>query len=138
VVERLATKTLWVPGGTLSDGWMRQDRSVVDDLYDGVPPQLPPRQWQHPSAQRRPAAQASHGSIYDSEQRAVTFRLLELHGAVSWSAAPDDPTGATLAHWVSPSGEPGGESQRRRNLPGREPFIVPPSTRKLPYLGSRW
>lgn len=66
-----------------------------------------------------------------------TFRLLKLHGSLDWWAVPNDPSGATLNREDgSPTfGEPAGMSDeaRRRDLPGRERFIVPPLSTKAGY-----
>lgn len=66
-----------------------------------------------------------------------TFRLYKLHGSLDWYAAPDDWTGATLnrAPTADRFGEPHAydEEKRKRELPGREPFIVPPSATKLAF-----
>lgn len=67
-----------------------------------------------------------------------TFRLLKLHGSVDWWSMPDDVIGMSLARteFRSSFGEPTTqtESTRRRELPGREPFIVPPSFGKSRYF----
>jgi hypothetical protein len=68
---------------------------------------------------------------------AETFRLLKLHGSLSWFMTADDDTGATLRRWE----ERGGfgtppltdESARRRVLPDTEAFIVPPAATKSVY-----
>jgi hypothetical protein len=66
-----------------------------------------------------------------------TFRLLKLHGSLDFWAVPNDSTGATLNREDgSPTfGEPAGMSDeaRRRDLPGRERFIVPPLSAKAGY-----
>jgi pimeloyl-ACP methyl ester carboxylesterase len=66
-----------------------------------------------------------------------TFRLLKLHGSLDWWGVPDDWTGATLSRGEvrSTFGAPGrmGDLERRRVLPGREPFIIPPSLSKAAY-----
>jgi hypothetical protein len=66
-----------------------------------------------------------------------TFRLLKLHGSIDWWAVPDDPTGATLNREPM-EGTFGSyhlldEPSRRYLLPGRDRFIVPPSTVKSAY-----
>lgn len=59
-----------------------------------------------------------------------TLRLLKLHGSASWYWVPNDTTGATIGRLDPPRGtsrsEPVAEVERRRLLPGREPFIIPP------------
>jgi hypothetical protein len=68
---------------------------------------------------------------------AASFRLLKLHGSLSWFMAPGDEAGATLRRWETPGtfGTPPvfDEAARRRALPGTEPFIVPPAASKSPY-----
>ncbi|MGO9963012.1 MAG: hypothetical protein ACLPUG_06230 [Acidimicrobiales bacterium] len=68
---------------------------------------------------------------------APTFRLLKLHGSLDWWWVPSDWTGATLARVDTTSvfGDPQSMSDetRRLVLPGREPFIVPPSATKSGY-----
>jgi hypothetical protein len=66
-----------------------------------------------------------------------TFQLLKLHGSVDWRWSPGDESGATLnrldlnGEWEHP-GLPNRDEMARR-LPGREPFIVPPTAIKSPY-----
>lgn len=121
VIERLARQTLWVDTGGAIYNEQTPGRPVdANDLFDGLPPQEP-----------------ASGLM---SSQAATLRLLKLHGSVSWFAAPNDPTGLTLAQWapekagVDVSEGFDDEDIRRRNLPGREPFLVPPSTRKSPYF----
>lgn len=63
-----------------------------------------------------------------------TLRLLKLHGSLSWYWSEGDDTGATVQRWATPGqfGAPKAEDidARRRSLPGREPFVIPPSTTK--------
>jgi hypothetical protein len=67
-----------------------------------------------------------------------TFRLLKLHGSLSWYWDPDDQIGLTLQRWRIPgcfgSYDRPDEAARRRSLPGRVPFVVPPTTTKSAYL----
>ncbi len=134
VIERLARQTLWVDtGGAIYNGQIPARPVDADDLFDGLPPQEP--------ASVLMSSQAGPASVQLARARpAVTLRLLKLHGSVSWFAAPNDPTGLTLAQWapekagVDESEGFDDEDIRRRNLPGREPFLVPPSTRKSPYF----
>ena len=68
---------------------------------------------------------------------ATSFRLLKLHGSLSWFMASGDETGSTLRRWEMPgvfgSAPLVDEDARRRALPGTEPFIVPPAASKSPY-----
>lgn len=69
-----------------------------------------------------------------------TMRLLKLHGSLNWYWSPGDATGATVAKrdlpgsWLAP--EPYTEEDRQRHLPGRVPFVVPPTATKHPFYGS--
>lgn len=71
---------------------------------------------------------------------APTFRLYKLHGSLNWYAAAGDTSGATLrrapvlSQFLMPAHYP--ERQRERELPGREPFLVPPSTTKSVFYGN--
>jgi hypothetical protein len=66
-----------------------------------------------------------------------TFRLLKLHGSLSWYWGEGDDTGGTLQRWSTPGefGAPRPEDTdaRRRSLPGRVPFVIPPSATKSPF-----
>jgi hypothetical protein len=68
---------------------------------------------------------------------AKTFRLLKLHGSSNWYWTPGDTSGVSLARrslpgrWGQPA--PYTEEERRRELPGREPFVVPPSATKSAF-----
>lgn len=76
-----------------------------------------------------------------------TFRLLKLHGSLDWWSVPGDVSGMSLARMHTESafgvGFSEDEEYRREILPGREPFIVPPSTVKArhyayPLLREMW
>lgn len=77
----------------------------------------------------------------NSVSRRCTFRLLKLHGSLSWSRSPGDVGGETLRRW--PLGGTFGSpqeinrSERAHDLPGHEPFIVPPSSTKSAYYGNK-
>ena len=66
-----------------------------------------------------------------------TFQLLKLHGSLDWRWTPGDESGATLnrldltGRWEHPGFSDREEIARR--LPGREPFIVPPTAVKSAY-----
>jgi hypothetical protein len=68
---------------------------------------------------------------------ATTFRLLKLHGSLNWYWNPGDATGVSMARRDLPGiyGAPEAydDDGRRRELPGRVPFVVPPSATKSPY-----
>ncbi|MCL4448276.1 MAG: hypothetical protein M1483_05555 [Actinobacteria bacterium] len=74
----------------------------------------------------------------DPHQVARSLRLLKLHGSLSWYWSPDDETGVTLQRWWVPPTfgvpPPDDEEARQRALPGRVPFIVPPTAIKSSYL----
>ena len=111
------------------------------DIVDRLPPLPPailseeiPIEWplgdqmkERPPSPRR-----------DADQVARSLRLLKLHGSLSWYWSPDDETGVTLQRWRVPGtfGDPSpdDEDARRRALPGRVPFIVPPTATKSSYL----
>lgn len=69
--------------------------------------------------------------------RCPSFRLLKLHGSLDWWAVPDDTSGMSLSRepvrsiYTMPRTFT--DEERGLSLPGREPFIVPPSTAKSSY-----
>lgn len=66
-----------------------------------------------------------------------TFRLLKLHGSRDWWAVPEDLSGATLnredTHGTFGDPQEMTDERRRRELPGRERFIIPPLSAKGSY-----
>lgn len=78
------------------------------------------------------------GRMLTGSSPIATFRLLKLHGSLSWYWVPGDPTGSTLQRWLLPglfgSPEETGTSSPRVGPPGLEPFIVPPAALKSQYL----
>lgn len=66
-----------------------------------------------------------------------SFRLLKLHGSLNWWAVPNDTSGTSLAREPARSIFEAPQSylevERRSDLPGREPFIIPPTTAKSRY-----
>lgn len=93
--------------------WMSGDEQVRwSDLLDGVPA-MPPI----PGLFGRDAVS--------------TFRLCKLHGSLNWFWVPDDLSGLTLNRWWLEDG-PG----RSRDLPGREPFLVPPASAKSAFFAN--
>lgn len=69
---------------------------------------------------------------------ASSFRLLKLHGSLDTFWVPGDRSGSTInrlpmvsGSWTQP--EPVDESTRRRDFPGRSPFIVPPAAAKSAF-----
>jgi len=68
-----------------------------------------------------------------------TFRLLKLHGSTTWYGVPGDLTGAALRSFRLPGrfGAPNAidDAERRREMPGHYPFIVPPTASKNGFYG---
>jgi hypothetical protein len=127
-----------VDGHCLTDRSGGVPRHVTShDILDRLPP-LPPSILSEelpldaPLPPRRPLL------LPGSDRVAETFRLLKLHGSLSWFWSPDDTTGVTLQRWRSRGsfGQPrlADEDERRRALPGRVPFVVPPTSMKSSYL----
>jgi hypothetical protein len=77
------------------------------------------------------------GPAYLGATPTDTLRLLKLHGSLNWYWSPGDSSGVSIARRGLPGvfGAPERytEEQRRRSLPGRVPFVVPPSAVKSPY-----
>ena len=77
------------------------------------------------------------GPAIIAAESADTLRLLKLHGSLNWYWVPRDVSGVSIARRVLPGvfGSPDrySEEERRRRLPGRVPFVVPPSAVKSPY-----
>lgn len=78
-------------------------------------------------------------AIWAAEQ-VDTFQLLKLHGSLNWYWVPRDTSGVSIARRNLPGvfGDPRPytEEQRQRALPGRVPFVVPPSAVKSAYYGN--
>lgn len=68
---------------------------------------------------------------------AATLRLLKLHGSLNWYWVPEDITGASVARRILPgrfgAPEPYTEENRRRDVPGRTPLVIPPATVKSAF-----
>lgn len=77
------------------------------------------------------------GPAHLGADQADTFRLLKLHGSLNWYWTPGDSAGVSIALRDLPgefgAPRPYTEEQRRRELPGRVPFVVPPSAVKSSY-----
>lgn len=103
----------------------------ADDLYDGLPAVQPPAP---------PPIALDPGEYGPSDRtpapRVESLRLLKLQGSLSWFWIPQDQAGTTLAAWnVIDFGRCLRDQEtRRRDLPGREPFLVPPTTSKASYF----
>ena len=118
--------------------WVR-----THDVLNRLPPLPPQRMYEETRVD------SIHGGIQPSpvdnyvEQPVPaedTFRLLKLHGSISWYWVSDDTTGVTLQRWpdIGKFGDPMGDQRAKiaRQLPGRVPFIAPPSSTKSKYLGN--
>ena len=81
------------------------------------------------------------GAIRWGAELVDTFRLLKLHGSLNWFWTPGDATGLSVARRLLPgtfeASEPYTEEDRRRQLPARVPFVVPPSATKSSYYQNR-
>lgn len=136
-----------VDGHTLIDhrsGPGAHRRVSSDDILDRLPVAPPPT----PDDVQAliDAAGYSSGRYVPTWPRqgvADTFRLLKLHGSLSWYWSPDDVTGSTLQRWRVPGifGQPAADddedaAERGRRLPGRVPFVVPPTATKSSYLSN--
>lgn len=102
-------------------GALAYSRITSWDVLRGQPP-IPP---------------AFDGSRSES---ADTFRLLKLHGSLDWWQVPSDSSGATLSrsHVLPTFGDAArlSDADRRRYLPARERFIVPPLAVKSSYYSN--
>jgi hypothetical protein len=84
--------------------------------------------------QDRPAVPMAGGMWGIGDAR--TFRLLKLHGSIDIFWVPDDRSGGTInrfpmgRRWMSEAVDP---RLRDVRLPGRSPFIVPPSATKSAF-----
>ncbi len=127
VEHAAASSFLW---GEPTTPWVVGRAVRTDDLFDGLPPFLPPVQ--------APEVETSvfGPSALRPAPTVPTFSLLKLHGSLSWFWIPTDPSGTTLAAWNVHELGRGlrDEEARRRDLPGREPFLVPPTTSKASYF----
>ncbi|MET8364126.1 hypothetical protein ABZU53_11210 [Micromonospora sp. NPDC005194] len=85
-----------------------------------------------------PPGPSRGGFLHDPGAR--SFRLLKLHGSLDNYWVPGDISGATVQRlplagsWGNPS--PFDEQERREQLPGREPFIVPPAAAKSSFYNN--
>ncbi|MHB1613472.1 MAG: SIR2 family protein [Actinomycetes bacterium] len=77
------------------------------------------------------------GSDRPNSPSMQTLRLLKLHGSLNWYWAPGDEMGTSVVRRDLPgrfdTPIPYTEEARRRELPGRVPFVVPPSASKSGY-----
>ena len=102
-------------------GWGDNPAVEVDDILADLPSAATPRQ-------------TYNGGLIELTP---TFRLFKLHGSLNWYAAQNDLSGATLRRapvlhrFGAPRHYP--EEERVRELPGREPYLVPPSATKSTF-----
>jgi len=115
----------------------------IHDVLNRLPPLPPSRQNEETRVSNLQGGGMVSMASDDFEQSTPwrgTFRLIKLHGSISWYWVPDDATGATLQRWpnVGSFGQPAGDQRAeiRRQLPGRESFIAPPSSTKSRYLAN--
>lgn len=114
-------------------GWQSGCRITSAHVLDELPPSESAVDGGHPA----PTNFTAEGYLPSRMLPAATFRLLKLHGSLSWYWVPGDFSGTTLRRWrPSVWGTPTIEddNQRRRILPGREPFVVPPTSAKTAYF----
>ncbi|MEV4544733.1 hypothetical protein [Micromonospora echinaurantiaca] len=85
-----------------------------------------------------PPAPRRGGFLHDPGSQSL--RLLKLHGSLDNYWVPGDVSGATIQRlplagtWGEPV--PVDEQERREQLPGREPFIVPPAAAKSAFYNN--
>ena len=81
------------------------------------------------------------GAMRWAAEQVETFRLLKLHGSLNWFSIPGDSSGLSVARRLLPGtfldSQPYTEQERRRQLPARVPFVVPPSATKSVYYQNR-
>jgi hypothetical protein len=126
----------------LSGRWLTVPGQVVefveeDDVLDGLPPL---------ARALEPLPSATFGNVFAEPVRLYgrlpveTFRLLKLHGSLSWYWVLGDASGVTLQRWQLPGGFgaplEADEAARARALPRRQSFIVPPTALKSEHLRS--
>lgn len=107
-----------------------------DDILAGLPPCA---DFPGLSVQSRANHTWAGNPVASGLIRQNTFKLLKLHGSLSWYWLPDSGGGSTLKRWRLPGmfGEvwDQGEEVRRQELPAHEVFIVPPAALKGQRLG---
>jgi hypothetical protein len=117
--------------GLQSSGWGGSTLVCEDDILAGLPPCA---DFSGISAQSAIERTESGDPIRNAERRDGTFKLLKLHGSLSWYWLPDGGGGSTLRRWRLPGifGQlwDGEEEQRHQELPAHEVFVVPPASLK--------
>lgn len=77
------------------------------------------------------------GDAYIAATQVETLMLLKMHGSLNWYWRPRDRSGISVArrklpgHFGSPQAYE--DEERRRRLPGRVPYVVPPASSKSDY-----
>ena len=120
LVECLVATPTGILGDPQQRGEIWQGVSWTE-LTGGLPPWAP--------------GDARYGS-----SRVESVRLLKLHGSLNWYWQPGDTSGISVARRLLPGyfnqPMPYTEEQRRREVPGREPFVVPPAASKSEYYSN--
>jgi hypothetical protein len=102
-----------------------------DDILAGLPPCA---DFPGIAVQSPPWRTYAGNPISSELRRQNTFKLLKLHGSLSWFWLPDSAGGSTLRRWRLPGvfGErwDRSEERRRQELPAHEVFIIPPAALK--------
>ena len=115
---------------------------TVDNILRQLPP-LPPNLMHEEDPPSRITNIGKVGYVVNTPKvtPVSTFRLLKLHGSISWHWDDGDDSGATLQRWPYI-----GEFMQLtrdqtdgivKQFPGRVPFIAPPSATKSKYLSNR-
>ncbi len=114
----------------------------VDNILGQLPP-LPPNLMREEDSASG-VTNMSGGGYATNTPKATpvrTFRLLKLHGSISWYWDDGDDSGATLQRWPNirefKSQAVDHTDDIAKQFPGRVPFIAPPSATKSKYLGNR-
>jgi hypothetical protein len=101
--------------------WERRQRVLASHVIDDTPPRAP-----------------VPGLL--GREEAASFRLVKLHGSIDTYWVPGDMSGATINRFSLPgiwgTPQPHDEEQRRRELPGRSAFIVPPASAKSAFYAN--
>ncbi|MGH9089757.1 MAG: hypothetical protein ACRDZR_00010 [Acidimicrobiales bacterium] len=117
--------------GIKGEGWFGPYDVCEDDILAGLPPcaDFPGIEMQSPVMRSDLVV-----PINLEERRSNTFKLLKLHGSLSWWWWPEGSGSSTIHRWRLPGkfGEPWDPAveRRRQELPRHEVFVVPPATLK--------
>ena len=117
--------------GLRNHGELEASTVCEDDILAGLPPCA---DFFGVSVQSPPRRAWTGDRIAAVARWQNTFKLLKLHGSLSWYWLPESGGGSTLRRWRLPGvfGEPwdGEEEQRRQELPAHEVFLIPPAALK--------